>query len=308
MFTPKESLECLRHFHENLGDKLWGRYGFSGAFNLDKNWFDKEVIGIDQGALLLMIENYRTGLIWKVMSRNASLEQAMKAVGFKPGPFDLPWPDPPLYSAPYVLGGIQVDGLFKDWPNSSAIHLDRSFLESGHLQDDSDLSGDIRLAWDEEALYFAAAVKDDSLILRKAGKNIWMDDLIEIYIDPEGDGLYWYDKGDFQIGFRPETTEGGAQVWSWFQGGEDLLRTGQARARSFGDDKGYWLEGALQWSHVGLAPKAGSEIRISVAIHDLDRDQSSGKLHWFFRNEETFERFTLGRVVLEKKKETKTLT
>lgn len=302
VFTPKESLACLRHFYENLREKLWGRYGFSDAFNLDKNWFDTEVIAIDQGALLLMIENYRTGLIWKVMSRNLSLERALKAVGFKPQTMDLPWPDPPLYAAPYVFGGIQVDGLFKDWPNSSAIHLDRTFLESGNLKDDPDLTGEIRLAWDENALYFAAAVKDDSLVMRKTGKNIWLDDLIEIYIDAEGDGLYWYDKKDFQIGFRPRPEDGGAEVWSWFQGGEDLLRSAQAAARSFADDKGYWLEGAVQWSYLGISPKAGSGIRVSVAVHDTDLDRSSGKLHWFFRNEEEEQRFVLGKVVLARGK------
>ncbi len=305
VFTPKESLACLRYFYENLGGKLWGRYGFSDAFNLDRKWFDTEVIGIDQGALLLMIENYRTGLIWKTMSRNAALERAAKAVGFKPGTMAISWPEPPEYRAPYVFGGIQVDGLFKDWPNGPSIHLDRSSLELGNVKDDLDLSGDIRFAWDEKALYFAAAVKDESLVMKKTGKNIWLDDLIEIYIDAKGDGLYWYDKKDFQIGFRPHIEDGGAEVWSWFQGGEDLLQSGQSAARSFVDTKGYWLEGAILWSYLGISPQAVSEIRASVAIHDSDGDRSAAKLHWFFRNEQDFQRFALGKVILEGKAKVK---
>ena len=297
VFTPKESIRCLRHFYE-MGDKIWGRYGFADAFNLDRDWFDKDVLAIDQGTMLLMIENYRTELIWKTMRRNEVLQKAMTAVGFKPGTREIPWPDPPRVQAPYVFGGITVDGYLKDWPNVRPLVLDRSFKENGSIDDDADLKGRFGFAWDENALYFYAKVTDSSLILRKTGKNIWMDDLVELYIDPEGDGLRWQDEHDFQIGLRPHPEDDGVEIWSWFQGGEDLGAAGKMRARGFTDETGYVIEGAIPWNFLGVRPAPGFVLRLSPAIHDIDRDRTEGKVQWFFRNEVAFQRCELGKVKL----------
>ncbi len=300
VFTPEESIACLRHYYEDLGDKLWGLYGFSDAFNLDKKWFDDEVIGIDQGALVLMIENYRSGLIWEVMSQNIPLQEAMKQVGFKSGTIDLPWPDPPEYRAAYVSGGMQVDSYLKDWTGGDLIQLDQSLIERGQVKDDKDLSGQIRLAWDEKALYFSAKVTDDDVLVRKSKGKIWLDDLLEIFIDPQGDGLYWYGAEDYQLGFRPSYEDDKVKVWSWFQGGEDPTESGMVVARGFVDQSGYVLEGAIRWSQLGVKPAPGTTFGISIALHDIDRDRSGGKLQWFFRDEEEFHRFVLGKVVLVK--------
>ncbi len=189
VFTPRESLSCLRNLYEKYGDQLWGNYGFSDSFNLDKNWFSQLALGIDQGPLLLMIENYRSGLIWKTMKRISFLQETLKKVGFRPGTMDLSWPDPPVYEVPHLFGGAQIDGFMKDWPNGAELRLDPVHKELGALQDEKDLSAKIRFGWDEKALYFVADVTDDSLIARKSGKNIWQDDVFEVYIDPQGDGL-----------------------------------------------------------------------------------------------------------------------
>lgn len=298
-FTPRESIACLRHFYETLGEKIWGTYGFSDAFNLDKEWFDSEVIAIDQGALLLMIENYRSGLIWKTMSRNNYLTHALNAVGFRPGTKEIDWPEPPVSEAPYVFGGLEIDGYLRDWPSRQPILLDVSHKESGSCDGANDLSGKIRFAWDEEALYFMAEVTDSSVVLRKNGASIWRDDLLEIFVDPSGDGLFWYGPKDYQIGFRVDPEDGSVQTWSWFQGGEDPSLKGEVAARGFVDRRGYLIEGAIRWRYLGMRPEAGNVVRISPAIHDQDKDRTSGKLQWFFRNEEEYRRFSLGKVVLK---------
>ncbi|MDD5218902.1 MAG: glucoamylase family protein, partial [Candidatus Omnitrophica bacterium] len=140
VFAPQECIACLRHFYEDLGDKLWGLYGFSDAFNLDRGWFAQEVIGIDQGAMLLMIENYRSGLIWKKMKKNPYLRKAMRKVGFKKGTKEIPWPEPPVYKARYASAGISVDGYLKDWGSQTPVILDRTFKEVGEIKDNGDLS------------------------------------------------------------------------------------------------------------------------------------------------------------------------
>ena len=63
--------------------KLWGRYGFSDGYNLDRNWWDKDVIGIDTGCTLLAIENHRTGLVQKLFMKHPSAGLALKRIGFK---------------------------------------------------------------------------------------------------------------------------------------------------------------------------------------------------------------------------------
>ncbi len=301
VFTPKESLACLRHLYENHYDRLWGRYGFSDAFNLDQDWFSDNVLGIDQGALLLMIENYRTGLIWKMMMENPYLQDAMNKAGFEPGTLQLAWPEPPVYHAPYRKGGMSVDGFLKDWAGMQTLRLDRAYLESGTVADDKDLSAEVRFAWDERALYFSVKVTDQDLITRRAGQHIWMDDIFELFIDPAGDGLFWKDAADFQIGFRPDhLLAGEALTWSWFQKGEDPAEAGGVQAAST-IFSGYVLEGSVRWDYLGMRPSAGTVVRLGAGLHDIDRDRSEAKLQWFMRNETEALRFELGRLVLEKK-------
>ena len=63
-YTPDHSMEALRHFYDKLGKRLWGDYGFTDAFSEEKDWFDKGYLAIDQGPIIVMIENYRSGLMW----------------------------------------------------------------------------------------------------------------------------------------------------------------------------------------------------------------------------------------------------
>ncbi|MBN2453142.1 MAG: hypothetical protein JXB40_02620 [Candidatus Omnitrophica bacterium] len=65
VFDWQESLKGLKYLYENYGSFLYGRYGFKDAFNLDRKWWADEHLGISLGASLLMIENYRSGLIWE---------------------------------------------------------------------------------------------------------------------------------------------------------------------------------------------------------------------------------------------------
>lgn len=299
VFTPKESLACLRNLYENYGDKLWGRYGLSDAFNVDQDWYSDQVLGIDQGPLILMIENYRSGLIWQVMQNASFLKEGMQKAGFKTGSMELSWPDPPLYEIPYTPGGKQIDGYLRDWNGQHEIILDRTHKENGYVENMKDLTGSVRLAWNEDALYFSVKVIDESLILRKSGKSIWMDDAIEIYIDPDGDGFYWNNPKDYQIGMRPHEDKNHVEVWSWFQGGDDPSRSGLIKANGYIHEHGYILEGAIDWNYIGFQPKADKVLNLSVAIHDIDRNRSEAKFQWFMRSAGGYQRFELARAVLK---------
>lgn len=299
VFTPAESIACLRDLRQNYADTMWGPYGFSDAMNMGKGWFSPKVLAIDQGPLLLMIENYRSGLIWKHMRQSAPIQAALKKIGFRKGTMELPWPPPPEYRAPYVPQGLQIDGFLKDWPASGAIKLDPEHnREFGVFDGPGDLEASIRFAWDKEYLYFVAKVTDDDVMVKKTGKNIWRDDILELYVDPGGEGFFWNDSSDYQLGFRPALGEKEIAAWSWFQGGENPLETGQVVAKSYADGSGYILEGAIRWEYLGIDPKLGGEVRLSPAVHEIDRKGGDGKLVWFFRNEEKYQRFVLGKVLL----------
>ena len=83
VFTPDAAIAIGRALHEKLGSKLWGKYGFANAFNIDHAWYDRDVIGIDLGMVLLAIENYRTGLVWDLMNSHYAIPSALSAAGFR---------------------------------------------------------------------------------------------------------------------------------------------------------------------------------------------------------------------------------
>jgi hypothetical protein len=85
LFTPNESLAMLRDMDKHYRSRLWGRYGFSNAFNPRKDWFDRDVIGIDLGMMLLAIENRRSGLLWRLMGAHPMTKKAMTGAGFTKG-------------------------------------------------------------------------------------------------------------------------------------------------------------------------------------------------------------------------------
>jgi len=82
-FTPNESMFAIRYMYENYGEKIWGKYGFIDAFNPKQDWYDDGYLGIDQGNTVLMIENYRTGMVWDECSKNPIIDKGMQIAGIK---------------------------------------------------------------------------------------------------------------------------------------------------------------------------------------------------------------------------------
>ena len=81
-YTPEESMASLRYYYHELGCRLWGPFGFYDAFNLQREWFADCYLAIDQGPIVCMIENYRTGLLWKLFMSNPEIEPMLKSAGW----------------------------------------------------------------------------------------------------------------------------------------------------------------------------------------------------------------------------------
>jgi hypothetical protein len=81
-YTPVQSMAAIRYYYYILGDKLWGEYGFYDAFNITQGWWADSYIAIDQGPIICMIENYRTGLLWNLFMSNQEVENGLDKLGF----------------------------------------------------------------------------------------------------------------------------------------------------------------------------------------------------------------------------------
>ena len=75
-------MRALKYFYNELGDKLWGKYGFYDAFNMQSNWYPQRYLAIDQLTIAPMIENYRTGLLWNLFMEAPEIKEGLKRLGF----------------------------------------------------------------------------------------------------------------------------------------------------------------------------------------------------------------------------------
>jgi hypothetical protein len=81
-YTPGQSMAALDHFYYTLGTKIWGEYGFYDAFSEQNIWFPQRYLAIDQGPIVVMIENYRTGLLWKLFMSADEIQNGLEHLGF----------------------------------------------------------------------------------------------------------------------------------------------------------------------------------------------------------------------------------
>jgi len=82
-YAPREAMSALRHFYQDLGDRIWGRYGFVDGFSEQQGWYADTFLAISQGPIVVMIENYRSGLLWKLFMGIAEIQAGLKKLGFR---------------------------------------------------------------------------------------------------------------------------------------------------------------------------------------------------------------------------------
>ena len=88
-YAPREAMRALRYFLDEQGERIWGRYGFVDAFCEQRNWFSDTFIAIDQGPIVIMIENQRSGLLWKLFMSVPEVQAGLRRLGFSS-----PWLEP----------------------------------------------------------------------------------------------------------------------------------------------------------------------------------------------------------------------
>ena len=85
-YTPNESMKALRYFYFDLGNLIWGKYGFYDAFSIQNRWYPQRYLAIDQLTIAPMIENYRSGLFWRLFMGAPEIQQGLKKLGFTYNP------------------------------------------------------------------------------------------------------------------------------------------------------------------------------------------------------------------------------
>lgn len=119
-YTPEESIRALKYFYQERGKDLFGIYGPYDAFNDKLSWIQKAYIGIDQGPIVVMIENYRTGLIWNNVMKDPDIQAGLNKLGF-------------TYETIATIKDIHSQNILKIFPNptSNLIFID---MESKNIQ------------------------------------------------------------------------------------------------------------------------------------------------------------------------------
>ncbi len=81
-YTPQQSLQAIRQFYYLLGNRTWGEYGFYDSFDITEGWWANSTLAIDQGPVICMIENYRSGLLWDLYMSSPEVKAGLTRLGF----------------------------------------------------------------------------------------------------------------------------------------------------------------------------------------------------------------------------------
>ena len=111
-YTPVESIEALKYFYRTYFFQLWGEYGFKDAFNIRQNWFASSYIAIDQGPIMVMIENHRSAMPWNKFMSNPEIQPMLDSLGFVPDTVT-------SIDDPVLPEGLQLNGNFPNPFNPS---------------------------------------------------------------------------------------------------------------------------------------------------------------------------------------------
>lgn len=299
-FLPEETIHTLRYMKQTYGDRVWKHYGFVDAFNPLTDYTARDVIGIDVGITFAMIENYRSGRVWELFMANPEMQHAMDLAGFRPegevedensSVYGLEAMPSEMLSASWNKGNrtAKVRPMSHGWEQADwhAVTAEDS-LEEGQLTQGNAVSARFAFAWDEQALHVMIRVTDKHVVNNSPADSLFEQDSVELFIDPQNDGLVWGNTDDLQFGFA--VTD---KAWEWFGGRQtDIDRSVTL------SDGGYEVRASIPWTTLGVEPTPGTRLQSTVAVKSVDASgESPVKLNWRYKQEGG--RYRLGDLVLE---------
>jgi hypothetical protein len=296
-FTPDISMNAIRGMLGKYGPLVWGEYGFYSAFNVDEVWFSDQYIGIDQGDIILMIENYRTGLIWELFMKNENVQKALDEIGFVEKVSDYsvtPWyveeykrlltsSEEKLAEAPKISNNINIDGNLEEWENIPKYDVTEDMNVPGGGIKPVDKRSQVlhsyfQVAWDDQNLYLAADVYDEVVVINIAPNDVggyYRTDSIEFYINPAVAGS---DAGIFKLAILPFDTEGNVQAVRHEDAKPGPISTTAPKVKvaSNRTATGYAVEVMIPFEYLGITnPQPGLKLGFSHTIHNSNKGDAA---------------------------------
>lgn len=268
-FAPKECSDALLYMYKKYKDKVWGKYGFIDSFNIGYNWFCENVIAIDQGAIMLMIENYNSDAVWKHFMKNQYILSAMDAVGFVEGTKEMEIGEVPAVNASY--GDFEVPLSEQSFDGANSLNAD-NHLEYGDFPESADdFLAHYFVRFTDDKLIFRVKVYDNEVIGGEPKETIYKKDLVELYFAPDSKILEWGSRGHFQLGFAPLAEGNKPAKYAWFQN-TDIK---EIEYQSIIVSDGYVMEMAIPFYILNIKIEKTDSINFSIAVHDADVKDSS---------------------------------
>lgn len=302
VFTPAHSLSALKEYYENHeyvgrnGSNLVGRFGLSDSFNLDCDYVASEVFAINQGPMILMIENARSEFIWKHFMKIPFVIDGMKKAGFMTdySTGNLPANAEiyetaayiphlrPVYECVRVADTFSLDNAtFEEtiWNTAAPMLLDEGLLQT-IIKPPARMDFNIlwRMLHNTESLFLRFEVHDRDVYSSHSDGEMYLDDCIEIYINTGNMPFRWGGPDDCQIVLSPAAGGGALRVRE-FQKGEK--KTESLKWKFEPIHEGYRVILEIPRKEFGLGDI--SVFAASIAAHDVNSTgEVDVKYNWFF--------------------------
>ena len=311
-FAPQACTKVLRNLRNNHTQATWTRYGFVDAFNPATGWVSHDVLAIDAGITVMAIENHRTGFFWSTFMRDPDAQRALQIAGFKPNAPDRATthanislnalekrpPDLRRLTAPTAVAVAAGPNTKRQWttlPIEPKAETAAGTNSDPLNRPDTELS--FAFTWDDQALYFEGRVRDSELRNGFSNELLYKGDCIELFIDPQNDGLRWMNPADFQFGFAPDPqadpNDNSGKYHEWFGNGHRIIPHRVDRTTH-----GYTVTAGIPWRTLGISnPGPGTTLGISPAVRDLRDAMPWLKSEWFLNSRG--ESIELGQLILE---------
>ncbi len=289
---PQEVVANLRVL-EKMGARK-KRFGFVDAIDISSGKIADNYLVLDQSMLFLsLVNSLRNDAVRKWFQADPSVQQGRqlikdyreRAFGPNVSVFMLARPAPDLRLAKQKKA---VARRFDEWANPEWQTLDaRDSLEGGAVTPENEARAKFAFAWDEDNLYFTIQIVDRAVINDREPEKIYEQDCVELYIDPQNDGLRWGNRADCQYGFAVTDKR-----WEWFDRRVGLTATTQPVSG------GYVVQAAIPWTVLGVAPAKGKVLQVSPAVNSIGSPGGAAmKLNWNWQP--TGDTVRLGQLILE---------
>lgn len=302
IFTPELSLAAIYEYYhstdlpESIKSRLIGRFGLSDSFNVDRDFVASESYAINQGPMLLMIENYRSGFVWKHFMQLECVNDGMRLAGFASDSSAInPASDNVVYeTAPYIPHLRPVyessvasesftldDNSFADpvWDSAALLVLDRDSVQT-IIHPPASMTYQVlcKMLHNRNSFFFRFDINDTELHAAHSDAQMYLDDCIEIYLNSGNKPFRWDGEHDFQIILSPDASGTTLRVKEFLKG--DRL-TGFLKWKFQRNEAGY--SAIIEIPRDKFALDKVDVFAASIAAHDVNASGTVDmKYNWFF--------------------------